>query len=207
MSTPKVKKVRVALKLHQKTDLQLIDFCNHILQTMTGNINFPSPQPTLAAMTTATNALDAAVKIPKPHTPTQTADIQVKRKLLRDLMTSTGAYVEGVANLDPVNALTILKSSGMTPHADPKPKLNGFRFLPNAIPGQVKLATDRTNGAMYKWQYTLTPADETSWKTQESNVTKTVIPLLISGARYSFRVAVVLKVAGPWSNVISIIVM
>jgi hypothetical protein len=208
MTIQKIRKVKVALKLDEKTTLQLIDFCYSVHQSMLGNTYFPAPNPTLTDISTALTALEISVNAPKPHKPDQTADILAKRGVLENLMTWLGAYVEGVVNLDPVNSVTILQSTGIERKKDPKARLNGFRLIEEFVPGQVKLATDMVKGAGYKWQYSLSQNEEGNWSSVVGNLTRIVIPDLLRGQRYFFRVAVIQKYgAGPWSYVISTIVL
>jgi hypothetical protein len=206
MTKPKVKKVTVAMRMSRMTVLLLIDFAKHVVSSMTNNAYFTTPTPTLASITTNVQSLEAAVAVSKHGPPAATEDVHTKKKVLYDAMKHLGAYVEGVANLDPPNAATIAKSAGVGLKSDPKPRVTGFRLLLTGVPGQVKLFTLSVKNASYRWEYTLTPADANSWITLDSNVSKFLVTGLVSGQRYYFRVANVLKTLQPWSQVINTLV-
>ena len=197
----------MALGLSRMTYLQLIDFGNQVVLKMTGNVHFPAPNPTLAAIQTAITGLDTLVTAPRPHSTSQTADKTAKRKVLHDLLTTLAAYVAGIANLDPPNAVTIAESSGMKTAIPKKAPQNGFRVLPNKIQGQAKLATTKIRNAAYHWQYTLTPADDASWKSYDGMEARVTFTGLVSGLKYYFRVAVIQKGVGPYSVVLSYVVL
>jgi hypothetical protein len=206
MKKPKVKKVTVAMRMGKLTILQLIYFAKHVIASMTNNPHFSSPSPSLASMSTNIQNLEAAVAAAKYGPPTATEDMHAKKKVLYDAMKQMGAYVEGIANLDPPNAAAIATSAGVGLKNDPKPRASGFRLTLTGVPGQVKLYALSVKAASYKWEYTLTPADASSWISLDTNVAKLLITGLTSGQRYSFRVAAVLKTLQPWSQVISTLV-
>jgi hypothetical protein len=207
MSETKVKRVRMSMHLCEMTYLELIDFSNQVVLHMTGNIHFPSPAPTLAAIQAAITDLDNLVTAPKPLSTSQTADKKAKRKLLHDLLTALAAYVAHIANQDPPNAITIAESSGIPVAPPPKVPQNGFRVMANKIPGRAKLATTWVRNAAYHWEYTLTPADPASWKSYQGLYAKTTFTGLTSGLKYYFRVALIRKGIGPFSIVLSYVVL
>ena len=65
---------------------------------MTGNSFFPTPLPTLASITAAANALNAAHDLALGGGPAQTAVMHQKREALEILLTAEGHTVEDVAN-------------------------------------------------------------------------------------------------------------
>jgi hypothetical protein len=207
MNAKAVKKVKVSLKMSKMTFLQLTDFSNHVLASMTGNPHFAAPSPALTAISSDIAGLQAAIVAAKPSTPTATADKHAKRKVLYDAMTHLGAYVEGIANLDPPNAITIITSAGMEVKSPGKPRPAGFRLQLTGKPGEVKLLTTHVAASAYKWQYTTTPADNASWITSETSIAKLLLSGLTSAAHYYFRVAVIGHTTGAWSNVISTVVL
>jgi hypothetical protein len=206
-TTTKVKAVKVALKMSKMTFLQLADFASHVVSSMTANAHFTAPLPTMATMNANIASLTAAIAAAKPTTPAATADKHAKKKVLYDAMNQLGAYVAGVANLDPPNAATIIASAGMVEKAAAKPKASGFRLVLSTTPGDVTLYTTSVKNAAYKWQYTLTPAVDASWITVEGTLAKYLITGLTSASRYYFRVAVITHITGPWSNQITTVML
>ncbi len=208
MVKQKVKKVTVAMRMNTLTPLLLAAFGKHVVSSMTGNVYFTTPSPTLAAINTAIASLEAAISVAKRGDTASTSDMHAKKKVLHDLLKLLGAYIEGVANLDPANAATIAKSSGAGIKNDPKPRPSGFRLQLPGLPGEVKLFTTAVKSAVYKWQYTTNPADPTTWVTYaEASIAHILVTGLTSGQRYYFRVAAITKAVGPWSTVINTVVM
>jgi hypothetical protein len=206
MIAQKVKKVLIAPRMGKMNPIQLVDFSKLVIASMTGNAYFASPSPSLASVNADTLALEVANAVVRRGILATTADMHVKKKILHDALKNLGAYVEGVANLDPVNALTIARSSSMGIKNDAKPRPSGFRLQLTGIPGQVRLYTNSIKSGAYKWEYTTTPADNASWIQLENNVAKILITGLTSAQRYYFRSAVVEKILGPWSNVINTVI-
>jgi hypothetical protein len=201
-------KVKVALKMSPMTDLQLIDFSKHVVDSMTANPHFPAPFPSLADLTTLILDFESAFAVAYNGPPTTTAHKLVKRQLLHGAMTLIGAYVEGIANLDPPNALKIVFSAGMEVRSALPPKASGFRLKLTGNPGEVVLMTDRVRSAAYKWEYTTTPDDPASWLVYLENMKREVLLKgLNSATRYYFRVAVILHGSGPWSRVIDTVIL
>jgi hypothetical protein len=186
--------------------LQLIDYARHVVGLMTGNSHFTTPTPALTTVSADATNLETAQSLVKHGTPALTADRNTKKVILHDALSQLASYVEGIANADPMNALTIAKSSGFDLKADPTPRQNGFRIKALTVAGQVELRTTAVPRSSYIWQYTATPNDDASWKTQQGNIAKMIITGLISGQRIYFRVAVVGKTQGPWSNLLSVII-
>jgi hypothetical protein len=206
MTTQKVKKVIIALRMDRMTPLQLVDFSKQIVTAMTGNAYFASPSPTLASINSNIVSLEAAIAVTKRGIQATTADMHAKKKILHDALKNLGAYVEGIANLDPPNAITIARSAEMGIKNDPKPRPSGFRLQLTGIPGQVRLYTTSIKSGSYRWEYTLTPTDNASWISVENNLAKILITGLTSGQRYYFRAAAVERTLGPWSTIINTVV-
>ncbi|HEV7230789.1 MAG TPA: fibronectin type III domain-containing protein, partial [Bacteroidia bacterium] len=127
--------------------------------------------------------------------------------LALSLKTLSG-YVEGIANLDPVNAENIIISAGM---AVKKPSVHGpklFTVKPGKAAGSVNLDSKAEKGAVYVYEMTTDPNTPTSWANiYIGKTTKFLKTGLSSGQRYYFRVAVIIKgVQEPWSPVVNVVI-
>ncbi|HEV7230707.1 MAG TPA: fibronectin type III domain-containing protein, partial [Bacteroidia bacterium] len=127
--------------------------------------------------------------------------------LALSLKTLSG-YVEGIANLDPVNAENIIISAGM---AVKKPSVHGpklFTAKPGKAAGSVNLDSKAEKGAVYVYEMTTDPNTPASWTNiYIGKTTKFLKTGLSSGQRYYFRVAVIIKgVQEPWSPVVNVVI-
>src|SRR5882724_4265276 len=84
-----------------------------IVSSMTGNANFATPNPTLASVTININALETAKIAADGGGPDDTANMYAKEAVLDLSLKLLGAYVEGAANVNPLNADAIILSAGM----------------------------------------------------------------------------------------------
>jgi hypothetical protein len=169
-----------------------------ILQKMTGNAHFPTPNPKLtdiqtqldATVTAKTNA-DAA----KKTSIEMTAIMHQEEKALDLDITKLANYVEVEANDD----VAIIESSGFTPASKstpvgtlPQPQNCGITTGDNA--GELDPSCDNVKGAKtYVWQInTVDPVKEDNWKDAVTSTKSTcIIPNLASGTRCWVRVAAV----------------
>ncbi len=129
---------RVSLAFSGLLNTALIAFIRNIIVEMTGNAQYPTPSPTLAALTTSVNAFETAV-----HEAMGGAKLAIMTRdaARQDLLTLTrqlAAYVQCHCNED----IVALTSSGFDAVKAPSPSV-----LP-AIPGNQQLAITGTSGEM-----------------------------------------------------------
>jgi hypothetical protein len=99
----------VKLSLDRKSIPVMIEFGRHVVISMTGNANFTTPSPALAAITTATDELETAFNAAQGAGPLQTALMYEKERAWSILMTALGNYVDNVAK----GEQSIILSAGM----------------------------------------------------------------------------------------------
>lgn len=107
-----IKRAVATLKMPRKM-ADYIAYVKAIIEAMTGNIFFPTPNPALTTVTTDVNALDAAesVALNRARGSAQARDVQ-KAVVDKDLY-GLQAYVQGIADADPKNSVAIIESAGM----------------------------------------------------------------------------------------------
>jgi len=203
----KVQKVLVALGLSKLTVPQLIANTRLYVQNMTGNVNFPTPTPTLAAVSAQQAKLEAAYTLSQTRVKGAVSDMHTEQKALHILLKSLATYVEAIANATPEQAVGIIESSGMPVK---KPSVHApktFTVKTTATPGEVELNTKAVKKAIYTYAMTTDPNTATSWvDIIVNNDVKNTHGGLSSGTRYYFRVATTVKgIQSPWSSVINII--
>lgn len=169
-----------------------------IITSLTGNPNFPTPTPTLAVVTGATDGLEtsaATAQITKAKLKTDISDRDEKEDFLDKVMTQLAAYVESVAGDDE----TMIHSAGMDTKAAASKGTSAPTLPPALTPtagdhdGEVDLSWDKVSGAKsYVIERSVDPPTATSWQhAGVSTKSSFTVTGLTSGTRYWFRVAAV----------------
>ncbi len=183
---------------------------------MTGNPNFPTPNPPLTAI--SANAYEMRALIAQRNSllaqaQQKTIAIRAKRDVGELGMTNEGNYVEGIANAstDPANPPdAIIVSAGMhvkgasTP-VGPMPQVTGLTATASDSAGAVDLHWDSIKRGLqsYLIEKTTDPAGLTGWTYAAGGQKKSsaTIEGLTSGTRYWFRAAAMGAAGqGPWSD-------
>ena len=172
---------------------------------MTGNLNFPTPSPTLlvinADVTNLTAAQSAAAGGGKPLTAAMHTQEQI---LVRDL-NALASYVEVIANNNPSSAVTIITGAGMDAKADGSHGPTQFHAELTGVAGEVKLRTAFVREVIYHWQMS---TDGTNFSeigvSRKGSFLKDGLTL---GTKYYFRVATEDDNGiSTWSDVTSIVI-
>lgn len=201
---------QVKLNLRDLTIPQKVQKARQIVTAMTGNANFTTPDPALAAITTATDGLEAkyneaqaARDAAKARTDLQDA----AARTLDQLLASEGSYVQNKSGGDAVK----IQSAGMDVRDAGSPV--GELPAPGDInategdhDGEIDLHWNRAKGAKsYVVQRTTTPTDAGSWGNPAvATKSKITIAGLTTGTKYYFRVAGIGAAGqGGWSELAS----
>lgn len=192
------------------SDPDKIQFARQIVTQMTGNTNFTTPDPGLASITTAADALETA------YNDAQTAQAQARAATstqqdasdaLDLLLSQEGNYVENASGGDQA----IIESSGFNVRNVPAgpigdlPAPADVDITPNENAGTVNMRWEKVRGAYSYIVEKAVDAPTLSWSTA-LNCTKTrvVVNTMASGTKYWFRVAGVGAAGqGAWSDPIS----
>ena len=132
----------------------------------------------------------------------QTLTIQIRdaRDALETLLTEEAGYVDGIAKGD----AAIIKSAGMDVSSSSgpvgaMPKVEGLTATQGDSAGEIDLAWNPVKRGLksYTIEVSEDPAGQTGWSIAKVETrSKTIVPGLISGKRYWFRVSAV-GAAGP----------
>ena len=189
-----MKKVRLDLK--SKNVPQKIEDGKKIVKSVTGNVNFATPLPTLASVTTAVTNLETAfndAENARKQAQSKTVFMHQMEAVYDNLLTQLGNYVENTANGDEAKT----KSAGMDVKGEAVSTMSlvakpfNVHAAEGEKDGEVLLQWNKIDGAKsYTIDLCPDPIDAAKW-THAAVVTKTraEIANLTSGQRYWFRVA------------------
>ena len=207
MSTPKgINRAIVTLKLPKKVP-DLIKFAQAMVTAMTGNANFPTPEPALAPITSATNDLATAETATQARTHGAAATRNAKLATLVQLLEQLKAYIQKCADANPENGAAVIQSAGVSVKKAAVRAPRTFEAKPGAVSGSVKLvAKSAAHRASYEWQYS-TDGGKTWQSAPVTLQAKTTISGLAPGATVTFRYRGVTKTGeGDWSQLVTLIV-
>jgi hypothetical protein len=202
--------LRITNGFDKLSDNDLEVRANNIIASMTGNADFPTPTPTLAAMQAAADAYTNALAKAKTGSLYEKAFKNQKKAELTDLLHSLGNYVLFTANGDALKArssgFNIAKGPSPSPQVTPAANQQ-LEDGPNT--GELAYSFGRVAGAKsYIYQYTTDPLTESSaWKSEVGTVRRIVFTGLESGKKYWCRVmAIGINGQGVYSEPVSRIV-
>ena len=199
-TTPKLHRSIASLKLPTRVPA-LITYADGIVKAMTYNPSFPSPTPSVAAVTDAINQLQVAETAALARTKGAVATRNEKRAALVSLLQHLRAHVQSTADANAENAASIIQSAGIAVKKTPVRAPRVFAAKPGLVSGSVTLVTHAAaRRASYDWEYS-TDAGKT-WVTAPSTLqAKTTVSGLTPGATVVFRYrAVTKKGEGDWSQ-------
>jgi hypothetical protein len=191
------------------TPVTLVDQGRNHVVMLTGNLTYPTPTPTLAAITAACDALDLAnqeYEFNRGKVEKQTRDTAFLA--LKDLIRELGGYVQSKCNGDK----DLILSAGFNPRRpnDPLgllPAPQDMRAIVTPYPGRLEVRWKGVKGRnMYQLYMTdKDPADPVSWKLLlQSSKNRHTIDDLESNKVYTFRtVALGTAGASPVSDIAS----
>ena len=180
-----------------------------VIQMMTGNTNFTTPNPTLVAVQAQVDALETAktnADAAKATSKQMTAIQNQEEDKLDAMLIKEASYVEVTADGD----VAVIESAGLTPASKPTPigeliAPQGLAVTSGDDAGELDSHWDKVRGAKSYILQTnsVDPLQESNWK-EFMLPTKSSAALkgLTSGTRYWIRVAAV-GAAGRsgWSDV------
>ncbi len=113
-----------------------------ILSKLTGNADFPTTSPTLAALKAQSDALQAAMTIADPVA--REAAVKAARMTLEQMLDDLGDSLEETANMDPVKLATtgfpMRKATAQT--SEPPPTPQNPRLRRTEVAGQAQFTCD-----------------------------------------------------------------
>ncbi|HYX28958.1 MAG TPA: fibronectin type III domain-containing protein [Pyrinomonadaceae bacterium] len=200
--------MKVKLNIARLSLTDRIARCRQIVTSMTGNANFTTPHPALAAITTALDESQAAAnaaQAARQDAKAKTAIQNDKDDVVTGLMNQLAAYVESIAGGDEAiirSAGMDTKATGSSPTTNPDAPDN-LSATAGDRDGEIDLSWEAVSGAKsYVIEQSADPPTDTSWAhAGVSTRSSQTIDGLKSGTRYWFRVAAVNGVGqGGWSD-------
>jgi hypothetical protein len=201
---------RIKLELRQLDIPSKIKKAESIVACMTGNENFPYPDPTLSDLTKAYKDLETKyneVQIARQTAQQKTAEMNASELELDSKLTHLATYVENKAK----GNVIVIKSAGMDVRADSVPvglpaKTEILYLTEAGHNGELKLKWSKVRGAKsYNIEISDNSKKSPAWTVFDTTTkTKAVIRNLTSGTRYCFRVqAIGAAGKGPYSEPIT----
>jgi hypothetical protein len=183
----------------------LITQAQSIVEGMTGNPAYPSPNPPLATVSAAIAALVAgeATALTKVKGAAQARN--QKRADLATMMHQLKAYVQQVADADPTNAEANILGARLAVRKPTARTKATFVARRGTVSGVAQLVAKAiASRASYEWQYS---TDGKTWtNTPVTLQSRTTIENLTPGTTYSFRYRPVTKAGeGDWSAVTTLV--
>jgi hypothetical protein len=203
---------KVKLELSKKNTSEKVDFARKVVTSMTGNANFPTPNPALADISTAaTNVTSASDDVENTRKLLQTKIVYLAQQetILDSLLTQLGTYVENISSGDEVK----INSAGMDVKRERSSsglpgKITGINATVGDNAGEIGLYWDKDDAAK---SYVVEIAPEASPMVWQSGLvstkTRATVKNLTSATRYYIHVAAVGAAGqGPWSDTVNKVV-
>jgi hypothetical protein len=207
-STKSVSHPIAVLKLPEYEAPRFIIHARALVRAMAGNSWFPAPDPPLATVSAAIEALDAAQTATLTRAAGTIATRDEKRLAALALLQQLCTYVQAVAYANPENAAAIIESAGMNVKKKRVLRARVFAAEPGDVSGSVNLFAPRAGArAAYEWSYSTDGG--TTWESLPNTVkASTTVVGLRPGSRVGFRYRVTTKDGvGDWSEPVWIIVL
>ncbi len=203
---PKRKMANIKLNLHSKSDDGLHSFGTTIIDSMDGNVNFPTPVPDAvtfeAATATYLAALDHQASTHAAAT-AATSDKDAARLVYEGVLKARGSYVQTISD----GAEGVILSSGFDVRATPVaigdlPAPIDFLATMGDKPGEINLSWSPVYGANAYMIECREHSDPILWKPAAVFTSSTAtVKDLDSSKTYAFHVAAVGAAGqGPWSD-------
>ncbi len=201
-----IKRATIALNLPKRIP-DLILYANNIVQKLTGNPAFPTPTPTLAALTAAVadlhNAETAALSRAKGAATVR----DTKRTVLIALLQQLRGYVQAMADATPEDGAAIIQSAGLAVRKIAVRAARAFAAKQGSVSGTAKItAVSAGHRSSYEWQYSVDGGK--TWVAAPATIqAKTTVGGLASGTTVQFRYRTVTKAGeGDWSQAVALLV-
>ncbi len=194
------------LKLPAKV-AALIVYAQGIVKGMTANPSFPNPTPTLAQVTVAIAALNAAETAALARTKGAVLTRDNARTALVTLLKQLRGSIQTTADADAENSAAMIASAGVAVRKTALRPPRAFHATTGAVSGSAKVVVPAAaRRASYDWEYS-TDGGKT-WVAAPSTLgSKTTITGLPAGTTVQFRFRALTKTGeGDWSQPTSLLV-
>jgi hypothetical protein len=185
----------------------LIKFAQALIAAVTGNAHFPNPNPAIADLAKAVDALDAAETATKTRAKGTVAARNAARANLVSMLHAAKAYVQQVADANPDNAQAIITSASFNVRKAPARSKAPFAATQGTTSGVVRLTAKAAAArASYEWEWSADGGK--TWTQLPSTLqSKTTVSGLTPATTYQFRYRATTKAGeGDWTQVTSLLV-
>lgn len=197
------KNIFVSFAFIRRTPVYRVSFGRNVVTKLTGNANYLTPNPTLAAFTALLDTADAAIEAALNRGKQEILDRDAIMADVDEALRQLGAYVQGHCQ----NDLAILGSSGfeaIKPRTPVGP-------LPTSLPpkmeqtknsGRISGRVKKIHGAYaYNWRLALASAPDVYVQTSQTTGARAFFEGLTPGEVYNLEVqALGAAGASSWSN-------
>lgn len=184
--------IRINLSFAKLRDDEIDSKGLSIINSLTGNLNFPNPVPTLAEVAASRVVYVEAMSANINGGKNETSIKNQARKDLEENLRLLGLYVQANCKDNEVIAL----SSGYDVQKPKRPigilaKPTNFKVDSGPTSGTLLASSDRIEGAKgYIFEITTTPlTDDSLWKPIFSSTKNCLFEGLVSGSQYALRMA------------------
>jgi hypothetical protein len=206
MSKPTTHAYVAVLKLPLSV-AELVKIGQSVVAAVAGNAFFPQPNPPIAQITAAINALDTAQTATKSRAPGTVATRDAARTTLLVGLRTLKAYVQQQADANPEQSEAIITSARMATKRKANVTKIAFAAKPGDVSGSVHLvAKSAATRASYEWEWSGDGGK--TWNAAPPTLqAKTTITGLPASTSCQFRYRAVTKAgATDWSQPIVLIV-
>jgi hypothetical protein len=185
-------RISINFSSNKYTDTELNVKANHIIEKMTGNAAFPTPEPTLEAVQEASDAYLDALDNVQDGSREDTVRKNHLRTTLEGLLRQLADYVWRVSQGDEI----LMLSSGFDLYKKPETvgplsKPTNLVIKPGSNKGSMELSCNAVRHAtFYEFEYREVASENgNGWIKCTSTKRKLLVQGLTSGKAYVFRVA------------------
>jgi hypothetical protein len=171
----------------------LVGVADSIVGRMSGNPNFPSPDPSLATIAASSKDLATAQTTALTRAHGAVAARDEKRAVLVTQLGQLKGFIQKMADASPDNAASIIESAGLLVRKTTARKARSFAAVPGPVTGSAKLvAPSAGKRAAHEWEYSIDGGK--TWVSAPATLqARTIVVGLPTGTSVLFRHRSVLK--------------
>jgi hypothetical protein len=168
-----------------------IERARNIVTLMTGNASYTTPNPTLAVVTTAVDALETAFNQSRNRDKAKMVTMRLRRKEMLYQVVQLASYVQDASGGDPEKILSSGYSvaGAKTPHPVVPAEVTNVRLSDGAVSGSIRIDWDK---AAYTVLYVILVSTEADFSKEDvmgiTTKTRKEIGGFTSGTRYWIKV-------------------
>ncbi|MEP7374593.1 MAG: hypothetical protein ABI675_14460 [Chitinophagaceae bacterium] len=182
------RKPKILKDFSRYTDSEIDDFAQGVIDGLTANADFPTPQPTVAVLTTAKNEYTTALAAAGGGGEMETQIKNQQRVALEDVLAQEADYVDLASGGDAAKILSTGFKVSKTPQPQGERARPGNVRVTSPAKGQLDCRCDPVDGArMYDWSVQKQNSTDAPIRKQTPSA-KLLLTDLQSGAEYGVKV-------------------